>query len=182
MRVIGLIRLRIGIIGEPLWMRHWKSGFHKPWSYLTGRRSLDRPSGRWEYNIRIEFKKRQSLWQIILIQHRVGIISELLWIRNWTFRLYKPWSSLTLKEMWIQWIMESIISLLHREIPRRANHVSRAKSHKRSALHLHHRILGASREETKHSPSILNYKTLAHRSNLIHWVNSMEQKISGSFP
>ena len=32
MRGIGLIRLRIGIIGEPLWMRHWTSGFHKPWS------------------------------------------------------------------------------------------------------------------------------------------------------
>ena len=28
---IGLIRLRIGITGEPLWMRHWASGFHKPW-------------------------------------------------------------------------------------------------------------------------------------------------------
>ena len=32
MRVIGLIRLRIGIIGELLWMRHWTSGFYKPWS------------------------------------------------------------------------------------------------------------------------------------------------------
>jgi hypothetical protein len=29
---IGLIRLRIGIIGEPLCMWHWISGFHKPWS------------------------------------------------------------------------------------------------------------------------------------------------------
>ena len=29
---IGLIRLRIGIIGEPLSMRHCISGFHKPWS------------------------------------------------------------------------------------------------------------------------------------------------------
>ena len=35
MRGIGLIRLRIGIIGEPLWMRHWTSGFHKPWSWLV---------------------------------------------------------------------------------------------------------------------------------------------------
>ena len=34
MRGIGLIRLRIGIMGESLWMRHWTSGFHKPWSYL----------------------------------------------------------------------------------------------------------------------------------------------------
>ena len=25
-------QLRIGIIGEHLWMRHWISGFHKPWS------------------------------------------------------------------------------------------------------------------------------------------------------
>ena len=32
MRGIGLTRLRIGIIGEPLWMRNWISGFHKPWS------------------------------------------------------------------------------------------------------------------------------------------------------
>ena len=24
------LALRIGIIGEPLWMRHWTSGFHKP--------------------------------------------------------------------------------------------------------------------------------------------------------
>ena len=32
MRGIGLIRLRIWIIGEPLWMRHWTSGIHKPWS------------------------------------------------------------------------------------------------------------------------------------------------------
>ena len=30
--MIGLIRLRIGIIGEPLWMLHWTSGFHNPWS------------------------------------------------------------------------------------------------------------------------------------------------------
>ena len=29
---IELIRHRIGIAGEPLWMRHWTSGFHKPWS------------------------------------------------------------------------------------------------------------------------------------------------------
>ena len=29
-RGIGLIWLRIEIIGEPLWMRHWSSGFHKP--------------------------------------------------------------------------------------------------------------------------------------------------------
>ena len=28
---IGLIRFRIGLIGEPLWMRHWTSGSHKPW-------------------------------------------------------------------------------------------------------------------------------------------------------
>ena len=27
---IGLIRLRIGIIGEPLWIQHWISGSHKP--------------------------------------------------------------------------------------------------------------------------------------------------------
>jgi len=26
-----VIRLSIGIIGEPLWMRHWTSGFHKAW-------------------------------------------------------------------------------------------------------------------------------------------------------
>ena len=32
---IGLIRLRIGIIGGPLWMRHWISEFHKPWSWLV---------------------------------------------------------------------------------------------------------------------------------------------------
>ena len=25
-------RLRVGIIGETLWMQHWTSGFHKPWS------------------------------------------------------------------------------------------------------------------------------------------------------
>jgi hypothetical protein len=31
-RRIGLIQLRIGIIGEPSWMLHWTSGFHKPWS------------------------------------------------------------------------------------------------------------------------------------------------------
>ena len=30
MRGIGLIQLRIGIIGEPLGMWHWTSGFHKP--------------------------------------------------------------------------------------------------------------------------------------------------------
>ena len=35
MRGIGLIGLGIGIIGEPLWMRHWTSGFHKPWSELV---------------------------------------------------------------------------------------------------------------------------------------------------
>ena len=29
---IGLIRLRIGTIGEPLWMRHWTSRFLKLWS------------------------------------------------------------------------------------------------------------------------------------------------------
>ena len=29
-----LIRLRIGIIGESLWMGHLTSGFHKPWSLL----------------------------------------------------------------------------------------------------------------------------------------------------
>ena len=29
-REIGLTRLRVGIIWEPLWMRHWTSGFHKP--------------------------------------------------------------------------------------------------------------------------------------------------------
>ena len=34
MRVIGLIWLRIGIIREPLWMRHWTSGFHKSWSWI----------------------------------------------------------------------------------------------------------------------------------------------------
>ena len=28
------IRPRIVFIGEPLRMRHWTSGFHKPWSYL----------------------------------------------------------------------------------------------------------------------------------------------------
>ena len=32
MRGIGLIRLRIGIIEEPLWTRHWTYRFHKPWS------------------------------------------------------------------------------------------------------------------------------------------------------
>ena len=31
MRVIGLIQFRIGIIGEPLWMRYWTSEFCKPW-------------------------------------------------------------------------------------------------------------------------------------------------------
>ena len=31
---IGLIRLRMWIIGEPLWMRHWSSGFHEPWSCI----------------------------------------------------------------------------------------------------------------------------------------------------
>ena len=31
-RGIRLIRPRIGIIGEHLWMRHWTSVFHKPWS------------------------------------------------------------------------------------------------------------------------------------------------------
>ena len=30
---VGLIRLRIGIIGEPLRMQHWTSGFHKRWSW-----------------------------------------------------------------------------------------------------------------------------------------------------
>ena len=30
-----LIRLRKGIIGETLCMRHRTSGFHKPWSYLV---------------------------------------------------------------------------------------------------------------------------------------------------
>ena len=34
-RGIGLIWLRIGIIGEPLWIWHWTSGFHKPWSELV---------------------------------------------------------------------------------------------------------------------------------------------------
>ena len=29
---IELIRFRIGIIGEPLWMRHWIFWSHKPWS------------------------------------------------------------------------------------------------------------------------------------------------------
>ena len=29
---IGLIWLSTGIIWEPLWMWHWTSGFHKPWS------------------------------------------------------------------------------------------------------------------------------------------------------
>ena len=29
-RGIGLNWLRIGIIGEPLWMQHWTSGFHQP--------------------------------------------------------------------------------------------------------------------------------------------------------
>ena len=32
---IGLIRLRIWIIGKPLWMPHWTSRFHKPWSELV---------------------------------------------------------------------------------------------------------------------------------------------------
>jgi hypothetical protein len=31
-REIGLIRLRTGIIGESLWMRHWTSEFYKSWS------------------------------------------------------------------------------------------------------------------------------------------------------
>ena len=31
-RGIGLFRLRIRIIGEPLSMQHWTSGFHKSWS------------------------------------------------------------------------------------------------------------------------------------------------------
>ena len=30
-RGIRLIWLRIGMIGEPLWMQHWTSGFYKPW-------------------------------------------------------------------------------------------------------------------------------------------------------
>jgi len=30
-----LIRVRIEIIGEPLWMRHWTSGFHNPWNLLV---------------------------------------------------------------------------------------------------------------------------------------------------
>ena len=34
-RGTGLIRLWIGVIGEPLWMRHWTSGFHKTLSYLV---------------------------------------------------------------------------------------------------------------------------------------------------
>ena len=34
-RMDGLICLRIGIIGEPLRIRHWTSGFHKPWIYLV---------------------------------------------------------------------------------------------------------------------------------------------------
>ena len=32
---IGLIRLRIGIIVEPLWMWHWKSVLHKPLDYVV---------------------------------------------------------------------------------------------------------------------------------------------------
>ena len=39
MRGIELIRLRIGIIGEPLWIRHWTSGFHRPWSELVSENS-----------------------------------------------------------------------------------------------------------------------------------------------
>ena len=35
MREIGLIRLRIGIIWVPLWIRHWTSGFHKPLSLVN---------------------------------------------------------------------------------------------------------------------------------------------------
>ena len=37
MRRIGLILLRIGIIEEPLWMRHWTSEFPKPWNLLVKR-------------------------------------------------------------------------------------------------------------------------------------------------
>ena len=29
--VFGLIRLRIGVFRDSLWMRHWTSGFHKLW-------------------------------------------------------------------------------------------------------------------------------------------------------
>ena len=30
----GFIQLRIGIIGQPLWMWHWTFGFHKLWSQI----------------------------------------------------------------------------------------------------------------------------------------------------
>ena len=29
-----VIWLRIGITGEPLWILHWTTGFHKPWTWL----------------------------------------------------------------------------------------------------------------------------------------------------
>ena len=34
-KCIKLIGLRLGIIGESLWMRHWTSSFHKLWSRPT---------------------------------------------------------------------------------------------------------------------------------------------------
>ena len=43
-RGIRLIRLKIRIIGEPLWMRYWTSGFHEPCSVN------ELETSRWNHN------------------------------------------------------------------------------------------------------------------------------------
>ena len=48
-RGIGLIGLRIGIIGGPLWMRHSSFGFHKPCSYMNHVVLLINNGTCWQY-------------------------------------------------------------------------------------------------------------------------------------
>ena len=59
--------LRMRIIGEPLWMRHWTSGLHKPWGLLE--------------NINMIHWPLYESW--VRIEEHVRILREVLCVLQW---------------------------------------------------------------------------------------------------
>ena len=67
-----------------------------------GKRPLERPRHRWEYNIKIIFRKWCGEAQTGLIWPMIGTCGRHSWTRSWTFRYQKVWG--------ISWLAEDLLA------------------------------------------------------------------------
>ena len=95
-----LIRLKTGIVEEALWMRHWTSGLHKPWSYLVWNQCITSPIGKNLGTIDLwrQFRKtkpKQQDWGIVMLTICHSCIEEMI-VHIWREVRYSEddnWSS-----------------------------------------------------------------------------------------